>query len=89
METEKKELNDYKYSIERAEKENIINQYVEKIDQETLDSFSEKIDEFTKEQLEKELAYTLVLSKPEIFSYEGFYPKESHKDGIEEILSRY
>lgn len=89
LEAEKKELNDYKYSIERAEKENIINQYVEKIDQETLDSFSEKIDEFTKEQLEKELAYTLVLSKPEIFSYEGFYPKESHKDGIEEILSRY
>ena len=48
----------------------------------------------TKDELDKELAYSLVQSKPTLFSNQenesGYTPKdESNLQGIEGILSRY
>ena len=48
----------------------------------------------TKDELDKELAYSLVRSKPTLFSNEqeesGYTPKDDHaREGIEGILSRY
>lgn len=89
LQSENTELSEFKQSIENNRKENIIEQYSGKIDEETLKGFSEKIAEYSEEELKKELAYTFVNSNTEIFSFEGMYPKDEEKSGIEEILSRY
>ena len=90
IKTENEELVEFKKSIERARKAEIINRYSGKIDEETLNSFSEKFEEYSEEELKKELAYTFVNSNTEIFSNEGLYLKDEEvKGGIEEILSRY
>ena len=89
LQSENTELSEFKQSIENNRKENIIEQYSGKIDEEILKGFSEKIAEYSEEELKKELAYTFVNSNTEIFSFEGMYPKDEEKSGIEEILSRY
>ena len=89
LQSENTELSEFKQSIENNRKENIIEQYSGKIDEEILKGFSEKIAEYSEEELKKELAYTFVNSNTEIFSFEGMYPKDDEKSGIEEILSRY
>jgi hypothetical protein len=90
LKTANEELSNYKKSIEKTEKESIINQYSGKIDEEKLESFTENIDNYSNEELEKELAYAFVQSNTGIFSYEGFIPREdSNEGGIEEILSKY
>ena len=61
------------------------------LDTEEIDSFREKIDEYTKDELDKELAYVLVQSKSTIFTTEDsdFVPKaEPTLTGIEAILER-
>ena len=61
------------------------------LDEEDLSSFKEKIDEFTKEELDKELAFVLVQSKSTIFAHDdsGFVPKdEPELTGIEAILEK-
>ncbi len=50
-------------------------------------------DEMTKDELDKELAYTLVQNKPTLFTNNedpSYVPKDDHTpSGIEGILSRY
>lgn len=89
LKTVNEELSGFKKSIEKARKEDIINQYSGKIDEEVLKDFSEKTEEYSEEDLKKELAYTYVSSNAEVFSNEGLYLKDEPKGGIEEILSRY
>lgn len=89
LKTVNEELSEFKKSIEKARKEDIINQYSGKIDEEVLKDFSEKTEEYSEEDLKKELAYTYVSSNAEVFSNEGLYLKDEPKGGIEEILSRY
>ena len=76
------------------EKEAVLDHYSTLLDAEVLNSFKEKIEEMTKDELDKELAYSLVQSKPTLFSNEqeesGYTPKDDHApEGIEGILSRY
>ena len=91
LENEAAELNEFKAATELKEKEAVIDKYVTLLDEEQLESFKEKIDEFTKEDLDKELAFVLVQSKSTIFTNDnsGFVPKdEENLTGIEAILER-
>ena len=76
------------------EKEAVIEHYSTLLDADAIAPFKEKIDEMTKEELDKELAYVLVQSQPTLFTHTqndpGYVPKdETPAGGIEGILARY
>lgn len=87
------ELTTYKANVEKQKKLAIVNQYAGKLSDEVINSFNERVDEFTEDELEKELAFTLVKNNPSLFTNQdqnGFIPKdEGNLTGIEGILSRY
>ena len=88
---ENEALNNFKVAAELQEKEAVISKYTTLLDEEEIDAFREKINEFTKEELDKEMAYALVQSKSTIFTTDdsGFIPKaEPTLTGIEAILER-
>ena len=88
---EKEELNNFKVAAELKEKEAVIEKYTVLLDEEVINEFKEKLDEFTKEELDKELAFVLVQSKSTIFTNEDsdFVPKdEPTLTGIEAILEK-
>ena len=93
LKEEVESLRDFKYNVLTQEKLNVIEKYSDQFDSEFLSKYVEKVDEYTIEDLEKELAYELVLSKPSIFSIDpapGILKDDCvQKDGIEEILSKY
>ena len=91
---EKDALAEFKAAVVLKEKEAIIDHYESLLDVEVINSFKEKIEEMTKEELDKELAYALVQSQPTLFTNDkndpGRVPKEDPVlSGIEGILSRY
>ena len=89
--SENTELNSFKADVELKEKEAVIAKYSTLLDEEDLDSFKDRLNEFTKEDLDKELAFALVQSKSTIFTNaeDNFIPKpEDHLTGIEAILAR-
>ena len=90
---EKEALENFKASVLKKEKEAVIEHYAALLDAEEITSFKEKIDDMTKEELDKELAYTLVQSKPTLFNNgennPGYVPKDEEPTGIEGILSKY
>lgn len=89
--SENEALNSFKAAVELQDKEAVIAKYSTLLDEEDLNGFKERVDEFTKEELDKELAFALVQSKSTIFTNDdnGFIPKpEEHLTGIEAILTR-
>jgi len=91
LEQETKVLNEFKEKTELKDKETVIEKYTSLLEDEQLNEFREKINDFTKEDLDKELAFALVQSKSTIFTNEksGFIPKdEPNLTGIEAILER-
>lgn len=89
---ELEELKEFKHQVELNEKNEVIDAYVDQLDSEVLDGYREKIDEFTQEELGKELAFALVQSKPSLFNdnpENNFVPKDVTPTGIEAILSKY
>lgn len=89
--SENEALNNFKAAVELQGKEAVIAKYSTLLDEEELNGFKERVDEFTKEELDKELAFALVQSKSTIFTNDdnGFIPKpEEHLTGIEAILTR-
>lgn len=91
LNSENESLNEFKVTAELKEKEAVIEKYSTLLDEEEIAQFKEKIDEFTKEELDKEMAFVLVQTKSTIFTHEedGFIPKdEPHLTGIEAILER-
>jgi vacuolar-type H+-ATPase subunit I/STV1 len=89
--SENTELNSFKADVELKEKEAVIAKYSALLDEEDLDGFKDRLNEFTKEDLDKELAYALVQSKSTIFTNaeDNFIPKpEENLTGIEAILAR-
>ena len=91
LNSEKDELSEFKMAAELKEKEAVIEKYTTLLEEEQVNNFREKIDEFTKEELDKELAFVLVQSKSTIFTNDesGFIPKDEHElTGIEAALER-
>ena len=89
--SENTELNSFKADVELKEKEAVIAKYSTLLDEEDLDGFKDRLNEFTKEDLDKELAFALVQSKSTIFTNaeDNFIPKpEENLTGIEAILAR-
>ena len=89
--SEKDALSEFKHAAELKEKEMVIDKYVTLLEEEQLKNFRDNIESFTKEQLDKELAFVLVQSKSTIFTNDnsGFIPKdEPALTGIEAILER-
>lgn len=92
--TEVTALNEYKLQIETSEKEAVINKYSKRVNEEVLDSYREKIFEFTAAELDKELAFELVNANPSIFELdsrnEDIIPKNTPaKSAMETLLDRY
>lgn len=87
-----KTLKEYKLGIETQQKEAVINEYSEHLPEETLNSYKEKISDYSVEELDMRLAYELKKSNSSIFtknSEEGFVPKDTPNDGLTAILSKY
>lgn len=92
--TEVAALNEYKLQVETSEKEAVINKYSKRVNEEVLDSYREKIAEFTAVELDKELAFELVNTNPSIFELdsrnEDIIPKNTPaKSAMETLLDRY
>ena len=90
LKKELEDLNAFKLESETKEKEAVLDKY-SKLGEEVIDSYKEKLSEYSVIDLEKELSYELVKSNPSVFSLneEGFYPKDDEPQGIEAILSKY
>ena len=91
LNSENEGLNEFKAAIELKEKEAVIEKYTTLLEEDTIADFKEKINEFTKEELDKEMAFALVQTKSTIFTNNdgGFIPKdEPGLTGIEAILER-
>ena len=91
LETEVERLKDYKYQIEKNQKECEIAKYSDKIDAEAIEQFTTNIDNYTIENLKKELAFTFVQNS-NLFEKEddnALEPKEEVLTGIAVILSKY
>ena len=92
LETETKELREFKLAAEEAEKKAIIDKYAQKLPDEVISKYSSKIAEFTALDLDKELAYEMVNTTPDIFSFNPngqYVPQDFNAGGIEEILTQY
>lgn len=86
-------LSEFKKQVETNEKENVINKYSEQLEESVLEPFRNEIDKYTKEELDKELAFVLVQSKPALFTIQNtssYVPKDDDVIlGIEDILNKY
>lgn len=85
-------LRNYKMGVENSEKQQVLDKYAEKLSEEVIDAYTNKIGEYTIGDLEKDLAYELVKSSPSIFSIEQqphLIPKDEPKTGLDAILENY
>lgn len=92
---ENEELSSFKHVVETAQKNAVIAEYTSKLSQEILDEYSSRIDEFTVDNLDKELAYEFKKNNFSAFSNSQpqtavFIPKiDEPASGIESILIQY
>ena len=89
------DLETYKMNMEKQRKEAVISEYTNKLSEEVLNSYKEKMDEYTVEDLDMHLAYALktelftTLSQNKSERQEQYVPKDVPGDSVNEILSRY
>lgn len=93
LQQQKEALETYKANIELEEKKSVIDSYSTLLSEEILQKYSDSIDNYTALELDKELAYELKTTNIAAFTKNdvnpGYIPKDTPKDGIEEILDRY
>lgn len=85
-------LKEFKLNIETKQKEAVIDEYVENLSEEIIETYRAKISEYSVEELDMRLAYELKKTNSSIFtknSDEGIVPKDIQTDGITAILSKY
>lgn len=89
-------LNSFKTEIEKKEKEAVIAKYNSLLDAGIIETYTAKIDEYTNtKDLDKDLAYELVISNNSVFSNNGqsqqaYVPKDTDPvNGLEAILNKY
>lgn len=92
--SENESLKEFKKITETAEKRAIVDSYSDNLDEEVIAEYTnEKLENMSKEDLEKELCFKLVKSNPTAFSKNAapqYLPKDDGpKNGLEEILSKY
>lgn len=90
---EVEELRSYKVNVENNEKFSLIASYTDKLSEEILENYREKVSDFSLKDLEKDLAFDLVKTNPSIFSNQSKPQYTPHDDGapsgIEMILNKY
>lgn len=92
LKEENEALNTYKLGIETQQKNAVINEYSELLDEEILNAYREKIADYSCDELDMHLAYELKKNHSSIFTKdesEGFVPKDVPLEGISAILSKY
>lgn len=92
LQEENESLNTYKLNIETQQKNAVIDEYGEHLDEEILNKYREHIADYTCEELDMHLAYELKKNNSSIFNKDensGFVPKDVPADGITAILSKY
>lgn len=85
-------LKEFKNNVETSQKNAIIDEYSEHLSDEILSSYRENINNYTSEELDKELAYELKKNNSSIFNKTpetAYVPKEIPLTGIAAILSKY
>lgn len=85
-------LRQYKHEIETQQKQAVMAEYASNLSEEVLNTYKEKIDEYTVLDLDKELAYEMKKAGTSNFTQNndtGVLPIEVPNTGIEAILSRY
>lgn len=87
-------LKEYKLQQETNEKQAVIDKYAKELDEDVMQKYTEKLNEYSVSDLEKELAFELVNANPTIFSHQtqsesGYIPKDPHTSGVEGILEKY
>lgn len=86
-------LKEYKMEIEETQKKEVLTKYTSKLSAETINEFNEKLNEYTVEQLDRELAYAFVSTTPSVLQGQdepnGKIPKKVVKTGIAAILEKY
>ena len=85
-------LTEYKDTNENEKKTGVIEQYSELLPEDVLKDYTEKMSEYSVDDLDMHLAYELKKSNSIVFSKnpgEGFVPKETPADGLTAILSKY
>ena len=92
---ERDELATYKKNIVDTEKRNIINGYSEQLDAEIIASYTERMDNYTAEQLDMELTYKVKVTRPDLFAKAPvgtpYIPKDTtlQVSSLEALLSKY
>ena len=91
LQEENNQLKSFKEQVELHAKQEVIDSYSELLSSEILDVYSEKIAEYSAENLDKELAYELKKSNPAFYSKQdtAYLPKDEPKGGLEELLMKY
>ena len=89
--TEVENLRNYKSTVESNIKKDIIENYSTQLSDEIISKFTEKIEDYSIEDLKKELAYTLVGDDPTKFSKQTTprVPKPSEPSAFEALLDKY
>lgn len=84
-------LRNYKTTIENDTKKSILESYSAQLSEDIISEFSEKIEDYSIEDLKKELAYTLVGDDPTNFSKQSTprAPKTSEPSAFEKLLDKY
>ena len=73
-------------------KETVVAEYADKLSEDILDDYRSKFDQYTAEELDMHLAYELKKTNSSAFAKNPqpeYFPKNTGKSGVEEILSRY
>lgn len=92
LQEENNSLKQYRANIEDAQKAEIIKEYTELLSEEILAKYTENIDKYGIDELDKELAYEVKKSNSSVFQKkdnEGYLPKDMNLEGISAILSKY
>ena len=85
-------LTEYKNNNENEKKVGVIEQYSELLPEDVLKNYTEKMSEYSVDDLDMHLAYELKKNNSIVFSKnpgEGFVPKQTPADGLTAILSKY
>lgn len=86
-------LKSYKLNVENNEKLAVIAAYDNKLSDDVLESYRNRVSEFSLDDLKKDLAFNFVETNPSIFSNQGqsqYVPKDNVvTGGIEEVLAKY
>lgn len=92
LQEEVEALRTFQAEVEKKEKEAVVAKYASLLTADVLDAYSDKLDEYTAKELDKELAYTLVSTNHSVFTNQGngYIPKdEGPATGLEGLLAKY